>query len=122
MRAQKQAILASDGEDTLRDTIVDAACGLSWPHDITARVLRNRFTDEWLGRHDELRAVVADAARESGNPFAFVMALDEDPERALNWAGESSGQVREIAPAADVLASVVRDAEELLRRVPAVLA
>jgi nitronate monooxygenase len=122
LRAQKRAIVASDGENTLRDPIVDDACGLEWPHGVTGRVLRNRFTAEWLGRRAELRAAVAAAARETGNPFAFALALDQDPDLALNWAGESSGQVREILPAADVVAAVMRDAEELLRRVPAVLA
>jgi nitronate monooxygenase len=122
LRAQKQAIVASHGEDTLHDPIVDDACGLEWPRGVTGRVLRNRFTEEWLGRRDELRRAVADAARTSGNPFAFVMSLDEDPERALNWAGESSGQVRAVLPAAEVVREVVRDAETLLRRTSELLA
>lgn len=121
LRAHKQAIVASDGDDTVKDPIVDDACGLEWPRGVVGRVLANRFTEEWLGRRDELRRAVEDATRASGNPFAFLMALEENPERALNWAGESAGQVREVLPAADVVRAVVREAEELLRRSAALL-
>jgi nitronate monooxygenase len=121
VRAQKQAIVASDGENTVFDEIVDDACSLTWPGGVTARVLENRFTREWLGRRAELRAVVADAVAAAGHPFAFVMALDQVAETSLNWAGESSGLVREISSAADVVAAVVAEAESLLRRVPSIL-
>jgi len=120
-RAQKQAILASDGGDTVQDPIVDDACGLDWPRGVVGRVLRNRFVADWLGRRDELRRAVADAAREGGSPFAFMAALESDAELALNWAGQSSGQVRALQPAAEIVAQVVREAEELLRRLPALL-
>ncbi|MEW6270238.1 MAG: nitronate monooxygenase [Thermodesulfobacteriota bacterium] len=122
LRAQKRAIVASDGDDTVKDEIVDDACGLDWPRGVVGRVLRSRFTEEWSGRRDELRAAVARAAGESGNPFAFLMALDEDPQRALNWAGESAGQVREVAPAAAVVREVVQEAELLLERASGLLA
>ncbi|HEY8518181.1 MAG TPA: nitronate monooxygenase [Candidatus Binatia bacterium] len=122
LRAHKQAIVASDGDDTVKDEIVDDACALAWPRGVVGRVLGNRFTDEWRGRRDELRRAVADAARRSGHPSAFVAALGADPERALNWAGESAGQVREVLPAAEIVRSVVREAEELLRGTSALLA
>jgi nitronate monooxygenase len=121
LRALQDAIVASDGDDTIYDEINDDACGLVWPNGVTGRVLRNRFTREWLGRRDELRRAVAasDAAK---HPFAFKLALDADPETALNWAGESAGLVHEVSSAADVVASLVGEAETLLRRVPALLA
>jgi hypothetical protein len=39
----------------------------------------------------------------------------------LNWAGESSGLVREILPAAEVVRRTVAEAEDLLRNVAGVL-
>jgi len=122
VRAQKAAIVASDGDDTLYDEINDDACGLEWPRGVTGRVLRNRFTAEWLGRRAELRSAVAAAAASARSPIAFKARLDADPATALNWAGESSGMVRDVAAAADVVTSVVREAAALLRRVPTTLA
>ncbi len=114
--------MGAAGDDTVKDPIVDDACSLEWPRGVVGRVLANRFTQEWLGRRDELRRAVQDATRASGNPLAFLTALDEDPERSLNWAGESAGQVREVLPAAEVVRAVVREAAELLRRSAALLA
>jgi len=122
VEAMKRAIVASDGSDTVWDPIVDDACSLEWPHGVAGRVLANRFTREWLGRREELRRTVAAAAASAGHPFAFVAALDESPDTALNWAGESSALVRQVVPAGDVVADIVREAEALLRRVPGVLA
>ena len=55
----KEQIVAIDGEDSVLDPIHDIAFGLEWPDGVLMRVLRTRFTDEWLGRNDELRAKVA---------------------------------------------------------------
>src|SRR5262249_41547808 len=95
LRAQKEAIVANDGGDTVYDEINADACGLAWPNRVTGRVLKSRFTDEWLGRRDELKRAVADAAARERSPIAFKAALDRDAATALNWAGESSGLVHE---------------------------
>jgi nitronate monooxygenase len=108
----KEAIVASDGSNTVYDEVVDLAYGGTWPNGVTGRVLRNRFTDEWLDRDEELRAAVA---AEPG--FAFSQRLDSDPATQLNWAGESSGLVEAILPAAEVVRRTVELAEELLGRV-----
>src|SRR5262249_31161656 len=84
--ALKQAILASDGSDTLYDEIFDEAYGLEWPHGGIGRAMRNHFTAEWESRRAELRAKVAAAP-----PFAVVAELAQDPATCINWAGESSG-------------------------------
>ncbi len=70
----------------------DIALGMHWPAGIISRVLQNAFTEEWQGREEELRAEVA---RQSG-PFAWTGAHNDRPENMLNWAGESSGLVREV--------------------------
>jgi nitronate monooxygenase len=107
--ALKQAIVASDGDDTLWNPLPDAACGLAWPHGVFGRVLQNRFTAEWDGRLETLRAEVARRP-----PLGLFAELQADPERRLNWAGQSAGLVRDVRPAAEVLARVVADAERLL--------
>jgi nitronate monooxygenase len=107
---QKDAIVASDGSNTIYDEILDEAFGLDWPNHITGRGLRSRFTDEWEGRHDELRAEVA-----SRPMFGFVEELARSPETVINFAGESSGLVDSVKPAADIVAEAVKSAERLLR-------
>ncbi|MPZ23791.1 MAG: nitronate monooxygenase [Dehalococcoidia bacterium] len=114
LRWQKDAIVASDGSNTLYDEILDNAYGLAWPNQVTGRALRNRFTQEWEGRHEELRQKVA-----AEPPFAFVQGLARSPETAINWAGESSGLVDEIKPAAQIVAETVQQAEQLLGQVAA---
>jgi nitronate monooxygenase len=108
----KDAIVASDGSDTVYDPIVDLAHGLEWPHTVTGRVLRNAFVDEWLGRDDELAAEVA-----SRTPGGFVMELVEKGQ-GLNWAGEASGLIDEVLPARDIVQRTVEDAAALLSAVP----
>jgi nitronate monooxygenase len=109
-RALKQKIVASDGSNTIYDEILDEACGLDWPRRVTGRALRNRFTAEWEGRHAELRAAVA-----AEPMFGFVEKLAADPEREINWAGESAGLVRAVQPAGEIVAELVRDAERRIR-------
>ena len=47
----KQAIVASDGHDTLATEIPDLATGTVWPG-----AYRNQFVQRWIGREGDLRA------------------------------------------------------------------
>jgi nitronate monooxygenase len=116
IEAEKRQIVASDGSDTVYDEINDDAISMSWPNGVTGRALRSPFTDEWLGRREELKAAVAAA----GQPSGFVRRLAENGT-PINWAGESAGLVDEILPAAEVVARTVREAEEFLARAAGLL-
>jgi nitronate monooxygenase len=111
--AQRDAIVTNDGDHTVGSEIPDLALGMRWPSGIISRVLANRFTEEWEGRDEELRAEVARQAE----PFAWTSAHNDRAENMLNWAGESSGLVHELLPAAEVVRRTVDDAEALLREV-----
>jgi nitronate monooxygenase len=111
--AQRAAIVANDGDHTVLDPINDLALGLKWPAGIEGRVLSNQFTAEWLGRGAELQAEVA----RQDEPFAWTAAHNSEPETLLNWAGESSGLVHEVLPAAEVVRRTMGEAEKLLREV-----
>jgi NAD(P)H-dependent flavin oxidoreductase YrpB (nitropropane dioxygenase family) len=50
----RDAVLASDGHDTVVTTIADTYTGRDWPG-ARARIQRTRFVEEWLGREPELR-------------------------------------------------------------------
>ena len=113
---QKEAITRSDGANTLAAEVFDAPYPIDWPKNIVGRAMRSRFSEEWAGREDELRAKAA-----SMPPFALVGDLGRDPETEINWAGESAGLVNEILPAAEVVRRTTAEAEELLRSVAGML-
>ena len=77
---------------------------------MTGRALQNAFTDEWAGRHDELRAKVAEYAS-----FGFVQELAEQGT-IINWAGEASGLVDHVRPTAEIVQRTTAEADDLLRR------
>ena len=114
---QRAALVANNGDATVRDEITDIAIGMTWPKGIAGRVLSNRFTSEWLGRREALRAEVAAQSDSS----AWSAANTSAPDTLLNWAGESAGLVHEILPAAEVVRRTVEEAESLLRHVSGVL-
>lgn len=115
--AQREAIVANDGDRTHIGSTADLAMGMTWPAGVVSRILQNRFTEEWAGNEEALAAAVAAQDR----PFGWTRANNNRPENMLNWAGESSGLVHEILPAAVVVRNVATEAEAYLRDVSAVL-
>lgn len=114
--AYKQAIVDSDGHDTLVSEIPDIAIGQVWPG-AYARALRNRFIEEWIGREGELRRCRGEVgarlrqAREMG---------DRDQSSLL--IGQTAGLIDRVEPAADLVRRISKDAEAILRdRLPSVL-
>jgi NAD(P)H-dependent flavin oxidoreductase YrpB (nitropropane dioxygenase family) len=113
----KQAIVDSDGHDTQLSETPDIAAGLVWPGAMT-RSRRNRFVERWAGREWALRQGRVEAiarlraARESGD-------VDEGP---LSM-GQDAGLVHDIPCAADIVARIAQEAEEILtRKFPRLLA
>jgi NAD(P)H-dependent flavin oxidoreductase YrpB (nitropropane dioxygenase family) len=112
----KQAILDSDGHDTLLSEIPDLASGIVWPGAMS-RSRRNRFIERWAGREWALRRGRAEAlagmqaARKSG-----------DAEEAVLSMGQDAGLIHDIPPAGEIVARIARDAECILReRLPALV-
>jgi NAD(P)H-dependent flavin oxidoreductase YrpB (nitropropane dioxygenase family) len=105
----KEAILGSDGGDTVLTTLADSLSGRDWPG-AWDRLLRTRFVDEWLGREPELR-------RRRGEIWERIeqAEAENDPEYALLWIGQSAGLIDAVVPAGDVVREIVRDAEEVVR-------
>lgn len=114
---QQNAIVANDGDHTVWDAITDIAIGMTWPEGVAGRVLANRFTGEWLGRAEALRAEVAAGE----HPWSWSSTHTSAPGTMLNWAGESAGLVHELLPAAEVVRRTVDEAETLLREASRVL-
>ena len=113
----KQAILDSDGHDTLVTDIPDVASGNTWPG-AYVRVRRNRFIEEWMGRDNELRRRRAEVSAQLRQA-----AQAGDPDRGAVMIGQTAGLIDRIEPAADLVRQISRDAEAILReRLPSLLA
>jgi NAD(P)H-dependent flavin oxidoreductase YrpB (nitropropane dioxygenase family) len=104
----KQAILESDGHDTLLSEIPDVAAGLVWPGAMS-RSRRNRFIERWAGREWALRQRQAEAkaalqaARKNGDVHEAVLSM-----------GQDAGLIHDIAPAAEIVSRIAQDAERIL--------
>jgi nitronate monooxygenase len=107
----KKLIVDSDGEDTIYTRAYDVLWGAPWPDGIAERVRRNRFTDEWHGRDQEVTA-----RRDELQPRvqAAVDDFDAAGDRSVIY-GQSAGAVHAIRPAAEVLRDICGQAERILR-------
>ena len=105
----KRLIVDSDGSDTVLTHAYDIVSGLPWPGYISDRVRRNRFTDEWAGRDDELRTRRDEITRDPA-PGGRL-----DPDNDAVRYGQSAAFVDEIRPAAEVIRDVVDGASQVLQ-------
>jgi NAD(P)H-dependent flavin oxidoreductase YrpB (nitropropane dioxygenase family) len=105
----KRAIVESDGHDTIVTEIPDVAAGQVWPG-AYARVLRNAFIEEWLGREGELRRHLSEvrqslqAARAAG-----------DARHGSLLMGQDAGLIDSIEPAGSLVERLATEAEAILR-------
>jgi len=104
----KQAIVRSDGHDTMLTEIPDIAAGIVWPGAM-ARTLRNRFIEQWAGREWALRQ----NARAAG---AAVQAarLAGDADHVTLLIGQDAGLIDSVGPAAEVIQRMVAEAERII--------
>ena len=109
----KQAIIESNGHDTVLTEIPDIAAGIVWPGAMS-RAKRNRFVERWAGREWVLRQHQAEvlaqirAARKAGE-------ADEAP---LSF-GQDAGLIKEILPVAEIVRRMATEAEEIIsKRLP----
>src|SRR5437762_4415119 len=106
-QAYKDAIVASDGTDTVVTTLSDSLSGRDWPG-AWARLKRTRFVEQWLGREPELR-------RRRAQLWEEVAAFQEsNADDGLMWIGQSAGLIDGIKPAGDVVRRIVAEAEEII--------
>ena len=101
--------------DTILTRAFDVAQGLAWPPQYSGRALRNRFTDEWYSRVDELPQ-----AREAHQQLAQAIA-SKNYDLAYIYAGQAVGLVTRQQSAGDVIQHLGNGAERLLHERSALL-
>lgn len=108
----RERIVAATGDDTVLTEVFDVIDGIAFPEGIGGRTIATAFAREWFGREEELQAQRDAILAESQLP-------GEAPARAQSaYAGQSAGLVRDVKPAAEIIADIVREAEMVLRALP----
>lgn len=110
--AFQNVAMAADGDATIRTTVVDIARKLDWPKPFTARVMKNRFVNDWHGRETEL----AEPATQEREMQRYVGAMQSGAwDDTGVWVGEAAGLMRDVRPAAELVREVAAEAERLLK-------
>jgi nitronate monooxygenase len=107
----KERIRAATGDDTQRSIVFDISRRNVWPAPFTGRCLRNTHLDRWFGREVELLR----HQEEESERYAAARR-ENDFDIAAVIAGESSGLIRDITSAREVVEGVMREASVLLAR------
>jgi nitronate monooxygenase len=116
-KAMKQRLVEGKGDETLRTTVFDIVRKIDWPRPYDGRALANDFTRDWHGHE-------ADLASHLQRENARYVAANEkgDTGTTVVWAGESVDLIDRIEPAEEILKRIVGEAENHLRRGPALIA
>jgi NAD(P)H-dependent flavin oxidoreductase YrpB (nitropropane dioxygenase family) len=105
----KQAIIKSDGHDTMLTEIHDIASGQVWPGAV-ARVQRNAVIERWAGREWAIRQNRAEISR----AIAEARAAG-DVDNATLLFGQDAGLIDAVIPAAEIIERMAREADEIIR-------
>jgi len=103
--------ICATGDATIRTKVLDALRGVPWPREYSFRFLKNGLTDKWAERESEaLRAfgsLSAEYARaRAQNDFDMVAVV----------CGEAVGLLKDRPTAESVVASMVHQAVDILRK------
>ena len=108
---QQRAVNAT-GDETIRTTVADLARGYAWPREFTGRLVQTRFVRDWHGREEQL-SNEATLARERTRYLSAMQA--GDAENTGVWAGEATALIRDVRPAAELLQTIIAEAESHLK-------
>lgn len=107
----KDAVVASDGDNTERSSLVDVVRGLEWPPEWNIRTLSNAFTKSWRGNLSEL-------SKHLPSEMAAYAAAQKrgDMDIAAAIAGEASGLIHRRETAQAIVFRMVDEAKCALDR------
>src|SRR6056297_4359992 len=103
----QRAAVEATGDATQRSSLPDIARGLDWPKPYTVRTLRNAWTDHWQS--------IPGGLASPGARGAYAEAVEAgDSAGAPGIAGEAVGLIEDVPPAAEIVARMVAQAQEVL--------
>ena len=105
----KQAIVKSDGHDTVLTEIPDLASQRVWPGAMS-RAQRNKFIERWAGREWAVRQ----NASEIGKQVAAARAAGDVDNASLSF-GQDAGLIDSIKSVREVVEQIVTEAEGIIK-------
>ncbi|MBM2804711.1 MAG: 2-nitropropane dioxygenase [Deltaproteobacteria bacterium] len=105
----KQAIVKSDGHDTVLTEIPDLVSQRVWPGAMS-RAQRNRFIERWSGHEWAIRQNVT----EIGKQLAGARSAGDIDNASLSF-GQDAGLIDSIKTVHEVVRDMVAEAEEIIR-------
>ena len=112
----KQAIIKSDGHDTVLTEIPDLANQRVWPGAMS-RAQRNRFIERWSGREWALRQNTSEVGKQ-----VAAARPPGDVENASLSFGQEAGLIDSIKSVSQVVEDIVSEAAEIINgRLPGLL-
>ena len=108
----QQAIIAADGDSTIKTTVIDVVRNFDWPdHEFSGRALKTQFVTSWHGREAALASSVTNAFENERYWKAFYAG---DVDNTGIFVGEAAGLIGEVRSAGRIVADMVAQAERLL--------
>lgn len=111
-QAWKRLILETEAEDAVRFESWGAIMPpSSTGYDVVPRVIRTDFVTEWESRPEEASR---DADRLRGEIMAAIQ--EQRPHELTPFSGQTTGMIRDVLPAAEIVRGMVSEAEDALER------
>lgn len=111
--AAKNRIIAANGDDTIQSAVFDVLRGYDWPPPYKLRTLRNRLTERFDNKLDELRNAKQDQIERFEEGIA---AGDYDVAAVI--AGEALDLIDDTLSAGEIVTQTVAEAIVRLRHAP----
>jgi enoyl-[acyl-carrier protein] reductase II len=108
----KQAIVGGRDDGTMR-----TRCYTGKP----CRVIRNPYAAEWERDTSKIKPFPQQVMISQQNGVMNYSAAHADPQRVFMPAGQGSGLIKEVKPAAEVFADLVREAEAAIKQMSGLL-
>jgi nitronate monooxygenase len=103
------ALLADDGDATVRSSAPDVARQIDWPKPFTIRVRDNAFIRRWHGHEAALQSAIASEAPAYAQAFATG-----DPEAAAVVYGEAAGLIGDVPSAEALVGRIAAEADAVM--------
>jgi len=108
----REAMVAADGDQTIKTKTVDVVRNYLWPtSEFSARALKNRFVADWHGREAQL---ADEATFTAQNRLYWEAFHNGDADNTGVLAGEAVGVIRSVETPAQIIDTMVREAERQL--------
>ena len=107
------AIIAADGDATVKTSVIDLVRNYHWPDEFSGRALKNNFVTRWHGRENALTGASINGSETERYWTAFMSG---DADNAGVFIGEAAGLIHDVRPAAEIIEAMVAQAHRLLRQ------